>query len=146
VSHLEKKQYTSTFHFFADVLGGDSQKQMTLSGMMNIGTAHTLLFLPIPSGSGALALSPNVTTTQGDLMDLTNIENEELNTVIDERIQCQRCLVFGHIVRLCSTPIMDNCTAQFKPRGGCEGGHEGLQKQYQPHQQKNGKLKYIAFF
>jgi len=45
-----------------DILRGDSQKQMTLFGMMDIVGTHTLPFLPMPSGSGTLALSPNVTT------------------------------------------------------------------------------------
>jgi len=98
-----------------DILGGDSQKQMTLSGMMDIVAAHTLLFLPMLSRSGALVLSPNVTTAQGDPMDLSNIANDELNAVIDGRIQCHRCLGFGHIACLCGTPITDNCTVQFKP-------------------------------
>ena len=98
-----------------DVPGGDSQKQMMLSGMMDIVAARTLPFLPMPSRSGALALSPNVTTTQGDPMDLSNIENDELNVVVDGRIQCHRCLGFGHIAHLCSTPSTDNRTAQFKP-------------------------------
>jgi len=99
-----------------DVLGGDSQKQIALSGMMDIVAARTLPFLPLPSGSGALALSPNVTTAQGNPMDLSNIENDELNMVVDGRIQCHRCLGFGHIARLCGTLSTDNCTAQFKPR------------------------------
>jgi len=118
-----------------NILGGDCQKQMTLSGMMDIVAARTLPFLPMSSGSCARALSPNVSITQGDPMDLSNIENDELNTVVDGRIQCHRCLGFGHIVRLCSTPIMDNRTAQFKPRGGCEGGGKGLRKQCQPSYQ-----------
>jgi len=59
-----------------DILDGDSQKQMKLSSMIDIITAHTLPFLPIPSRSGALTLSPNVTTAQGDPMDLSNIEND----------------------------------------------------------------------
>jgi len=115
-----------------DVLGGDSQKQMTLSGMMDIVAARILPFLPIPCGSGALALSPNVTTAQGYPMDWSNIENDELNAVLDGRIQCHRCLGFGHITRLCGTPSTDNRKTQFKLRGGCEGGREGLQKQRQP--------------
>jgi len=118
-----------------DILSSDSQKQMMFSSMMDIVAARTLLFPPMPSASGALALSPNVTTTQGDPMDLSNIENDELNTVIDRRMQCHRCLGFGHIARLCGTPITDNCMAHFKPRGGREGGCEGLQKQRQPSYQ-----------
>jgi len=98
-----------------DILGGDSQKRMTLSGMMVIVAARTLPFLLMLSRSGTLALSPNITTAQGDPMDLSNIENEELNAVIDGRIQCHRCLGFGHIVRRCGTPITDNRMAQFKP-------------------------------
>jgi len=70
-----------------------------LSGMMDIVAARTLPFLPMPSGSGALALSPKVTTTEGDPMDLNNIENGELNAVVDGRIQCHRYLGFGHIAR-----------------------------------------------
>ena len=108
---------------------------MTLSGMMDIVAACTLSFLPMLSGSGALALSPNVTSAQGDPMDLSNIENAELNAVIDGRIQCHRCLGFGHIARLCGTASTDNRTTQFKPRGGRKGGHEGLQKQHQPSYQ-----------
>jgi len=115
-----------------DILSGDSQKQMTLSGMMHIVAAITLPFLPMPSRSGVLALSPNVIRAQGDPMDLSNIENEELNTVIDGRIQCHRCLGFGHITCLYGTPITDNCTAQFKPRRERKGGREGLHKQHQP--------------
>jgi len=120
-----------------DVLGGNSQKQMTLSGMMDIVAACTLPFLEMPSGGGTLTLSPNITTAQGDPMDLSNIENDELNAVIDGRIQCHRCLGFGHIARQCSTPSMDNSTAQFKPRGGREAGREGLQKQRQPSYQSS---------
>ena len=114
-----------------DVLGSDSQKQMMLSGIKDMVSACTLPFLPMPSGSGTLARSPNVSTAQGDPMDLSNIENDELNVVIDGKIQCQRCLGFGHIARLCCTPSTDNRTAQFKPLGGHEGGCEGLQKQRQ---------------
>jgi len=98
-----------------DVLSSDSQKQMMLSGMMDIIAARILPFLPMPSGSGALALSPNVTTAQGYPMDWSNIENDELNAVIDGRIQCHHCLVFGHIARLCGTPSTDNRKTQFKP-------------------------------
>jgi len=118
-----------------DVLGGDSQKQMMLSGMMDIVASRTLPFLPMPSGSGALALSPNVTAAKGDPMDLSIIENDKLNAVIDGRIQCHRCIGFGHIVRLCGTLSTDNCTTQFKPRAGREGGRQGLQKQHQPSYQ-----------
>jgi len=118
-----------------DILAGDSQKQMTLSGMKDIVAACTPPFLPMPSGSGVLALSPNVTTAQDDPMDLSNIENDELNAVVNRRIQCHRCLGFSHIAYLCGTLITDNRTAQFKPREGHEGGHEGLQKQCQPSYQ-----------
>jgi len=118
-----------------DILAGDSQKQMTLSSMMDIVAARTPPFLPMPSGSGVLALSPNITTAQDDPMDLSNIENDELNAVVNRRIQCHRCLGFSHIARLCGSLITDNRTAQFKPREGREGGHEGLQKQCQPSYQ-----------
>jgi len=91
-----------------DILGDDSQKKMTLSSLMDIVAARSLLFLPMPFGGGALALSPNVTTAQGDPMDLSNIENDELNTVVDGRIECHHSLGFGHIARLCGTPITDN--------------------------------------
>jgi len=67
-------------------------------------------------------------------MDLSNIKNDKLNTVVDEKIQCHCCLGFGHIVHQCGTPAMDNRTAQFKPRGGHKGGREGLQKRHPPHQ------------
>jgi len=118
-----------------DILGGDSQKQMTLSGMMDIVAARTLPFMSMPSGSVTQAQSPaGPPTVHGDPMDLSNIENDELNAVVDGKIQCHRCLGFSHIVRQCGTPDMDNRTAQFKPRGGCEGGHEGLQKRHPPHQ------------
>ena len=104
------------------VFGGDSQKQMALSGMMDIVASCTLSFLPMPSGSGALALSPNVTTAQGDPMDLSNIENDELNAVVNGRIQCHRCLGFGHTARLCSTQSTDNRMGEFKPRGDVREG------------------------
>ena len=117
-----------------DILGGDSQKQMTLSGMMDIVAARTLPFMSMPSGSVTQAQSPAAPPTHGDPMDLSNIENEELNAVVDGKIQCHRCLGFGHIVRQCGTPVVDNRTAQFKSRGGREGGREGLQKRHPPHQ------------
>jgi len=94
-----------------DILGSDSQKPMTLSGMMDIVAARTQPFLPMPSGRGTLALFPNVTSVQGDPMDLSDIENDELNAVADGRIQCHHCLGFGHIVELCGTLITDNRTA-----------------------------------
>jgi len=68
-------------------------------------------------------------------MDLSNIENDDLNVVVDGRIQCQHCLGFGQIACLCGTLITDNHTVQFKPRGGRKGGREGLQKQCQPSNQ-----------
>ena len=94
-----------------DILGGNSQKQMTLSSMMDIVAVHTPTFLAMPPRSGALALSPNVTTAQGDLMNLSKIENDEVNAVVDRSIQCHCCLGFGHIVHQCVTPITDNHTA-----------------------------------
>jgi len=118
-----------------DILGGDSQKQMTLSSMMDIIAARTLPFMSIPSGNVSQAQSAaGSPTAHGDPMDLSNIENDELNVVVDRKIQCHRCLGFGHIVHQCGTPATDNRTAQFKPRGGCEGRHEGLQKRHPPHQ------------
>jgi len=118
-----------------DILGGDSQKQMTLSGMMDIVAARTLPFMSMPSGSVTQAQSPaRPPTAHGDPMDLSNIQNDELNAVVDGKIQCHRCLGFGHIVCQYGTPATDNRTAQFKPRGGREGGHEGLQKCHPPHQ------------
>jgi len=83
-----------------DILGGNSQKQMTLSGMMDIVTARTLPFMSMLSGSVTQAQSPaGPPTAHGDPMDLGNIENDELNAVVDGKIQCHRCLGFGHIVR-----------------------------------------------
>jgi len=118
-----------------DILGGDSQKQMTLSGMMDIIATQTLPFMSMPSGNISQAQSPaGPPTAHGDPMDLSNIDNDELNVVVDGKIQCHRCLRFGHIVRQCGTPATDNCTAQFKPQGGREGGREGLQKHHPPHQ------------
>jgi len=99
-----------------DILGGDSQKQMTPSGMMDIVAARTLPFIPLLSGSVSQARSPaGPPTAHGDPMDLTNIENDELNAFVDGKIQCHHCLGFGHIVRQCGTPATDNRTAQFKP-------------------------------
>ena len=94
-----------------DILGGDSQKQMTLYGMIDIVAARTLPFLPMLYRSSVLALFPNITSAQGNQIDLSNIENDELNTVVDGRIQGHRCLGFGHIVRLYGTPITNNPTA-----------------------------------
>jgi len=100
-----------------DILGGDSQKQMRLSGMMDIVAARTLPFMSMPSASVTQAQSPAgpPPTTHGDPMDLSNIENDELNAVVNGKIQCHRCLRFGHIVRQCGTPATDNRMAQFKP-------------------------------
>jgi len=118
-----------------DILGGDSQKQMTLSGMMDIVAAQTLPFMSMPSGSVTQAQSPaRPPTAHGDPMDLSNIENDQLNAVVDRKIQCHHCLGFGHIIRQCGNPATDNRTVQFKPRGGCKGGREGLQKHHPPHQ------------
>jgi len=118
-----------------DILSGDSQKQMTLSGMMDIVTARTLPFMSMPSGNVSHAQSPaGPPTAHGDPIDLSNIENDELNAVVDGKIQCHHCLGFGHIVRPCGTQVTDNHTAQFKPRGGREGGRDGLQERHPPHQ------------
>ena len=118
-----------------DILGGDSQKQMTLFGLMDIVAAQTLPLMLMPSGSIIQVQSPvGPPTAHGDPLDLSNIENDELNVVVDGKIQCHRCLGFGHILRQCRTPATDNCIAQLKPRGGFEGGREGLQKRYPPHQ------------
>jgi len=118
-----------------DILGGDSQKQMTLSGMMDIVAVRTLPFMSMPSSSVTQAQSPvGPSTAHGDPMDLSNIKNNELNAVVDGKIQCHRCLGFGHIVRQCGSPATDNRTAQFKPQGGREGGREGLQKHHPHHQ------------
>ena len=118
-----------------DILGGDSQKLITLSGMIDIVTVRTLPFMSMPSRSVSQARSPaGLPTAHGDPMDLSNIENDELNAVVDGKIQCHCCLGFGHIVRQCGTPSTDNRTAQFKPRGGREGGREGLQKRHPLHQ------------
>jgi len=54
-----------------DILGNGSQ--MTLSGMMDIVTARTLPFQPMPSGSAVLVLNPT--------------ENNEVNTIVDGKIQ-----------------------------------------------------------
>jgi len=118
-----------------DILGGDSQKQMTLSGMMDIIAAQTLPFMMMPSSSVTQAQSPaGPPTAHCNPMDLSNIKNDELNAVVDGKIQCHRCLGFSHIVRQCGTPATDNRTAQFKHRVGREGGREGLQKRHPPHQ------------
>jgi len=117
-----------------DILAGDSQKQMTLSGMMDIVAARTLPFMSL-SDRVTQAQSPaGPPTAHGDPMDLSNIENDELNVGVDGKIECHRCLGFGDIIRQCSTPATDNRTVQFKPRGGHEGGREGLQKRHPPHQ------------
>jgi len=69
-----------------DILGGNSQKQMTLSGMMDIVAARTLPFMSMLSGSITKAQSPaGPPTVHGDPMDLSNIENDELN-VTPERL------------------------------------------------------------
>jgi len=54
-----------------DILGNGSQ--MTLSSMMNIVTARTLPFQPMPSGSAVLVLNP--------------MENNEVNTIVNGKIQ-----------------------------------------------------------
>jgi len=54
-----------------DILGNGSQ--MTLSGMMDIVTARTLPFQPMPSGSALLVLNPT--------------KNNEVNTIVDGKIQ-----------------------------------------------------------
>jgi len=54
-----------------DILGNGSQ--MTLSGMMDIATARTLPFQPMPSGSAVLVLNPT--------------KNNEVNTIVDGKIQ-----------------------------------------------------------
>ena len=61
-----------------DILSGDSQKQMTLSGMMDIVAARTLPFMSMPSGSITHAQSPaEPPTAHSDPMDLSNIENDD---------------------------------------------------------------------
>jgi len=90
-----------------DILGGHSQKQMTLSGMMDIVTTQTLPFMSMPPGSVTQAQSPaGPPTAHGDPMYLSNIKNDKLNAVVDGKIQCHCRLGFGHIVRQCGTPAM----------------------------------------
>jgi len=92
-----------------DILG--NRNQMTLSGMMDIVAARTLPLLPMPS---------NLTNIRSG--ELNAVVNDEFNAVVDEKVQCHRCLGFGQIAHQCSTP--NNHTAPVRPHGGGEGGHE----------------------
>ena len=98
-----------------------NSSKMTLSGMMDIVAARTLPFLPMSSYTTSQPQQSS-TTPHYDPMDLSNIEGDELNHVVDEKIQCHRCQGFGHIARQCGTPNTSDRTGQFKPRGGREGG------------------------
>jgi len=105
-----------------DILGNS---KMTLSQMMDIVAARTLPFLPTSSNPTAQALASS-TMLHHDPMDLTNIESDELNLVVDEKIQCHRCQGFGHMARQCGTPDTSNRAAQFRTRGGREGGRQTM--------------------
>jgi len=85
-----------------DILG--NRNQMTLSGMMDIVTACTLPFLPMPS---------NLTNIGND--ELNTVVNNEFNAMVDEKVQWHRCLGFGHIVCQCST--LNNHTAPVRLHG-----------------------------
>jgi hypothetical protein len=106
-----------------DILGNGSQ--MTLSGMMDIVAARTLPFLPTLPSSSTPQPRPLGNAMDGDPMDLTNVENDELNAVVDNKVQCHQCSGFGHIARQCGTPSTTNRGGQVKPRGEQEGGRRG---------------------
>ena len=106
-----------------NILG--NRNQMTLSGMMDIVAARTLPFLPIPS---------NLTNIGND--ELNTVVNDEFNAVVDEKIQWHCCLGFGHIAHQCST--LNNHTAPVRVHGGGKGGcAAGCEGQFQKQQSFN---------
>jgi len=105
-----------------DILGN---RKMTLSQMMDIVVVQTLPFLPTSSNPTAQALTSS-TVLHHDPMDLSNIESDELNLVVDEKIQCHWCQGFGHVVRQCGTLDTSNRVAQFRTWGGRDGGRQTM--------------------
>jgi len=109
-----------------DILG--NRNQMTLSGMMDTVAARTLPFLPMPS---------NLTNIGND--ELNTVVNDEFNAVVDRKVQWHRCLGFGHMAHQCST--LNNHTAPVRLHGGGEGGHAaGREGQFQKQQPFNQQL------
>ena len=93
-------------------------KQLTLSGMMDIAAGQALSFLaqsPSMLTGTPITVTPEIQYPP-DPMDLSNVEREELNGM-DEKIQCHRCQGFSHIARYCGTPSTGIRTAVWKPRG-----------------------------
>ena len=97
-------------------------KQLTLSGMMDIAAERALPFLthvPPTAGIPTAGATSGITSEMQyppEPMDLSNMEKEELNAV-DEKVQCHRCQGFGHIARQCGTPSTNAQTATWKIRG-----------------------------
>jgi len=104
-----------------------SKADLTLGDVMEVVTERTLPYLPAgTTGSRVLGSSPDegsaTTPVHQDPMDLSNLEETELNT-IDRSVKCYRCLGFGHVARQCGTPISTDRSAKF--RAGKESGLQG---------------------
>ena len=104
-----------------------SKADLTLGDMMEVVTERTLPYLPAgTTGSRVLGSSPDegsaTTPVHQDPMDLSNLEETELNT-IDRSVKCYRCLGFSHVARQCGTPISTDRSAKF--RAGKESGLQG---------------------
>jgi len=101
-----------------------SKEDLTLGDMMEVVTERTLRYLPAGttgshvSGS-SLDEGPAATPVHQDPMDLSNLEEAELNT-IDRSVKCYRCLGFGHVARHCGTPSSTDRSVKF--RAGKESG------------------------
>jgi len=106
----------------AQIMRRVNKTNLSLGDMMDIVAERTLPFLPSGTGPPGTATMAAATTLaeQGDPMDLSNAELEDIN-IIDEKTQCHRCRGYGHIARNCSTPNMSNRAERFKERK--EGSH-----------------------
>jgi hypothetical protein len=95
-----------------------SKEDLTLGDMMEVVTERTLPYLPAgTTGSRAIGSSseemPATTPVHQDPMDLSNLEDAELNT-IDRSVKCYRCLGFGHVARQCGTPSSTDRSMKFR--------------------------------
>ena len=95
-----------------------SKEDLTLGDIMEVVTEQTLPYLPAGttgsrvSGS-SLDEGPAAIPLHQDPMDLSNLEEAELNT-IDRSVKCYRCLGFGHVARHCGTPSSTDRSVKFR--------------------------------
>jgi len=113
----------------AQIMRRVNKTNLSVGDMMDIDAERTLPFLPSGTeltGAATMAAA-TMLAEQGDPMDLSNAELEDIN-IIDEKTQCHRCHGYGHIARNCATPNTSNRVEWFKDRK--EGSNSQCDRSY----------------